>query len=74
MINDETFRKQITYLYMTIAVLIGIIAINYKICLRKIDKIEKEKEKIQQELIEYKWQLEQIPYLNWKTEVGDDNS
>lgn len=29
----------------------------------KIKKVEKENTKLKQEIIEYKWQLEQVPYI-----------
>ena len=29
----------------------------------KIDKLNKENESLRQEIIDYKWQLEQVPYV-----------
>lgn len=68
MTDIDIYEKRIAYLYTTIVCLIGICFIDFKICQRAIDRVEKEKSKIQEELKECKWELGEVPNVNQKVE------
>lgn len=55
-------KEKIIYLLIStmIGIFIGSILASKDI---KIEKLTKEKEKLQQEITDYKWQISQVPYI-----------
>ena len=68
MTDIDIYEKRIAYLYTTIACLIGICFIHFAIYQRMIQKVEKEKNEIQQELKQCNWELGEVPNGNQKAE------
>lgn len=56
-------NNQDIFATFVITLILGLIVVALCSASNQIETLEKEKNELQQEITEYKWQLEQVPYI-----------